>query len=458
MSDLTTTNRFTPGRPCRIALLGFGTVGRSVARLLLAHHHPHLTLAAIFNRDADRKKVGWIPSSVRWTGRIDEALDAADVVVEVVGGVDPAGQWVRAALEAGKPVATANKQLIAEHGDELIDLARSRGVALRFEAAVGGGIPVVRAIEDGLAGDRLVSVSGVLNGTCNYILTRMDEAGAAFGDALGEAQRLGFAEADPSADVDGFDARAKLAVLARLALGCSIKPASIPCRSIAGLNAGDFELARLMGSTIRQISWLEVDGDDRAGPVTAWVSPAFVAADSPFAGLSGGQNVIITRGEFGGETTFAGQGAGGNPTAVAVVSDVLAIAAGAAPPRLAADGRREVVRDFLARRFLRVSSGAPSLAVTSGPVLARHGLFAEEVFDTSDVSPGALAVILAPCTQAQVEEALADSASRGRDDCRRHVANRRHSRVARAGRRSRNRCRRRRPAGGFDIPIRMRTS
>jgi homoserine dehydrogenase len=408
-SNPTPTGRGPTGRPRRIALLGFGTVGRSVARLLLTHHKSRFTLSTVFNRQVTRKRVDWIPSGVQWTDRIDDALESADIVVEVVGGVDPAGRWIRAALEQGKPVATANKQLIAECGNEFIELARERGVALRFEAAVGGGIPVVRAIEDGLAGDRLLSLAGVVNGTCNYILSRMDEGGAAFSDALAEAQRLGFAEADPTADIEGHDARAKLVVLARLALGASLDPAGVPCRSIADVRAVDFELAREAGGTIRQVSSLERDPSGDDAPVTAWVSPAFVSIDSPFAQLRGGQNVVITRGEFGGETTFIGNGAGGDPTAVAVVSDIIAIADGAPPPRVARGGRREVAPDFVARRYLRVASAERSIAAEAiAAVLARHGLFAEAVVETVGDPIPALAVMLAPSASAPIDAALLD--------------------------------------------------
>jgi homoserine dehydrogenase len=379
-----------------------------VARLLQTRHS-RFVLTTIFNRQVARKRVDWIAPSVRWTDHIDDALDSADIVVEVVGGVEPAGRWVRAAIAAGKPVVTANKQLIAECGDELVELARTHGVALRFEASVGGGIPIVRGIEDGLAGDRLVSLAGIVNGTCNYILTRMDEGGASFGDALAEAQRLGFAEADPTADIEGYDARAKLVVLARLALDVSLDPASVPCRSIANVSAVDFDLAREAGGTIRQVSSLERHpADDEAAP-TAWVSPAFVPLDSLFARLSGAQNVVITRGEFGGETTFVGNGAGGDPTAVAVVSDVIAVADGALPPQAASGGRREATRDFGARRYLRIAfpdRPVPCEVVMAG--LANHGLLVEATLETEADAGKTLAFMLAPTRMAPIDEALTD--------------------------------------------------
>ena len=242
-----------------------------------------------------------------------------------MGGLEPAGDLIRRSLKAGKSVVTANKQLISTHGVELLALARQQQRELLFEASVAGGIPIVRAVREGLAGDRLLRVAGILNGTCNYILTRMDSAGLSFADALKEAQALGFAEADPTADVDGYDARAKIAILIAVGLGCQVDPEHIPCRSISSIDRVDFTYARKLDCTIRQISWAE-----RApGPDTqlfASVRPALVPLSSPLARAQGSQNLVTVNGEFGGETTYSGFGAGGDPTAVAVVSDLMSIA------------------------------------------------------------------------------------------------------------------------------------
>src|SRR3954466_15412305 len=196
-------------RPCRVAIAGFGTVGQSVARLMLDLNPRELELVAICNRDVARKRVDWIPSSVRWTDSLADVLtDDVDVIVELIGGRTPAEDWIRRALEAGKSVVTANKQVIAHAGPELLDVAERSGRHVRFEAAVAGGVPVVRAIEHGLAGDRLTRVAGILNGTCNYILSRMERDRVPFAAALAEAQSLGLAEADPTQDIEGFDAQA----------------------------------------------------------------------------------------------------------------------------------------------------------------------------------------------------------------------------------------------------------
>ena len=239
----------------RVALLGFGTVGQSVARILCSGEVPNVRLTHIFNRNVARKRVDWVPPSVCWTESADEILASdADIVIEVVGGLRPAYEWVRGALMAGKSVVTANKQLMAHHGTELLDLARSRGREVRFEASVAGGIPVLRALQEGLAGDRLVEVRGILNGTCNYILSRMQAEAISFGDALAEAQRAGYAEADPSEDLDGADAAAKLAIIAAVGLRRPVRVTDIATRSIRPIEPVDFEYARELGCTIRQIA------------------------------------------------------------------------------------------------------------------------------------------------------------------------------------------------------------
>ena len=306
-----------------VGLLGFGTVGQSVARLIVERSDGLLTLSHIFNRDVARKRVDWVPSSVVWTERVEDVLDAdVDVVVEVVGGLEPARTWHEAALDAGRPIVTANKQLIATHGRALLDRAAQRGVDLLFEAAVGGGIPVVRGLREGIAGDRLTTVSGILNGTCNYILTRMESAGLAFDAALAEAQAQGFAEADPTDDLEGYDARAKLCILARVGLGLDLSPLDVPCESIRSISDDDFVYARRLQATIRQVSRVALVDD----AVQARVGPALVPLTSALARVIGSQNLIVAGGTYGRETTFAGYGAGGFPTAVAVVSDLLAIA------------------------------------------------------------------------------------------------------------------------------------
>ena len=311
-------------RPLRIALFGFGTVGSSVARILVESKPRGLELSHVFNRGVARKRVDWAGPGVTWSEDADAVLAAdVDVVVELAGGLDPAGGWVRKALESGKSVVTANKKLIAFHGVELERLAAAHGGHLKYGAAVAGGIPVIPGLEQGLAGDRLERIEGILNGTCNFILSKMED-GADYAAVLAEAQKLGYAEADPTEDVGGFDARAKLAILMRLALRVAVDPEEIVPRPITTITAVDFSYARDLGCTIRQVA----RGEKSAGQVAATVGPMLVAVRSPLAWSRGTENMVILSGHYGGDVVFSGHGAGGHPTAVAVVSDLLALAHG----------------------------------------------------------------------------------------------------------------------------------
>jgi homoserine dehydrogenase len=308
----------------KVAILGFGTVGSSVAKILCELRPKGLELTHIFNRDIARKRVPWVPRSVHWTEDFNDVLSSgADVVVELAGGLDPAGDWVRKALGAGKSVVTANKQLIAHHGVSLEKMAGTRGSHLLYGAAVAGGIPVIPGLQHGLAGDRLTQLQGILNGTCNFILSKM-ENGAEFNTVLSEAQALGYAESNPTEDVAGYDARAKLVILMRLAMRADVHPEEIPCRSITDISAIDFSYAKDLDCTVRQISRAQLHDEG----VVATVGPMLVPKSSPLAWSHGTENMVIASGQFGGDVVFSGHGAGGHPTAVAVVSDLLAIVHG----------------------------------------------------------------------------------------------------------------------------------
>ena len=268
-----------------------------------------------------------------WTGDIHDLLASpADVMVELIGGVEPARAWIAAALESGRAVVTANKQVMAEHGPALIALARSTGDPLRFEAAVAGAVPVILGLQDGLAGDRVTRIEGVVNGTCNYVLSRMTDGGVSQDEAVREAQARGFAEADPAADLDGLDARAKLSILAAIGLGGHLPPRGIRAGSIRGIDAGDIEAAASIGRVIRQVVWAERPALE-SGAMTAGVGAALVRRDSWLGRARGPENVVLVHGERSGTTVFAGQGAGGDATAVAVVSDLLALAERRSVPR-----------------------------------------------------------------------------------------------------------------------------
>lgn len=310
--------------PLRIALFGFGTVGSSVARILVDSKPAGIELTHIFNRNVARKRVGWVPSSVEWTENADDVLGSdVDVIVELMGGLDPAGGWVRRAIDSGKSVVTANKKLISYQGVELERLAAARGGHLKYGAAVAGGIPVIPGLEQGLAGDRIERIEGILNGTCNFILSKMEE-GADYAPVLADAQAKGYAEADPTEDVGGYDARAKLSILMRLAMRVVVDPDEIVPQAITSVAAVDFAYARDLGCTIRQIARAE----DRDGSVAATVGPMLVALRSPLAWSRGTENMVILTGKYGGNVVFSGHGAGGHPTAVAVVSDLMALAHG----------------------------------------------------------------------------------------------------------------------------------
>jgi homoserine dehydrogenase len=380
-----------------VALLGFGTVGQSVARLLLNSSAP-VTLTHIFNRDVARKRVDWTPPSVQWTERFEDVLaPEVDIIVEVVGGLDPAGCWLRKALAAGKSVVTANKQLMAHEGGELLRLAAQHKVHLGFEAAVAGGIPVIRAIREGLAGDRLVRITGILNGTCNYMLTRMEADNLSFDAALGEAQQRGFAEADPTDDLDGYDARAKLCVLTRVGLALALRPADVPCRSIRPLSDVDFVYAHRLGYTIRQVSRVERQAD--GAEVAAAVEPALVRRGSVLSRVKGSENLVLTVGERGGETGFSGRGAGGDPTAVAVLSDVLSIVRHTSPPgwfRDVADDQPATVSDSRAYpHYLRfVVRDRPGIIASLATRLAAHDLNIDAVLQESGWPKDALPFVI----------------------------------------------------------------
>jgi len=355
----------------RIGLLGFGTVGSAFAEVLAASG-ADAAITHVFNRNVARKKdhprATFVPANALWTERVEDVISAADVdvVIELMGGLDPAEGWLRTALDAGKHVVTANKQLIATRGAELFALAASKGVQLLYGAAVGGGVPMVPGIAQGLSGDQIRRVSGIVNGTCNFILSSM-EGGADYGDVLKAAQAAGYAEADPSADVDGFDARAKLCILSRLALHAEIDPEKVPAQTIKTVSAIDFAYAKELGCTVRQVAQASLSGD----AVTARVGPMLVPKTSPMAFSHGTQNMVVTSGRFGGDVVFSGHGAGGPPTAVAVMSDVRAIAEGSVQVRLPAV-KMQVAGDVKAPFYLRfIVADEPGIVAAIAGALAK---------------------------------------------------------------------------------------
>ena len=289
--------------------------------------------------------------------------------------------------------------------------ARQSGAHLLFETAVAGGIPIVRALREGIAGDRLTRIRGILNGTCNYILTRMEADQVSFDEALAEAQRLGYAEADPTADVDGHDARAKLAILIGVGLGRVVQVEEIPLSPITPIAAIDFVYARRLGCVIRQVAQAELLPDGRA---RAAVRPALVPEGTALARVGGSQNIVVVDGEFGGETAYSGFGAGGDPTAVAVVSDLLAIARGIPatvdPVFPDVQTPHPVARDFDAPHYIRfMISDRPGIIAALAEVFARHGVNVDAVLQEPGWSKASLPFVmtLETCESAAVSAALA---------------------------------------------------
>jgi homoserine dehydrogenase len=393
----------------KIALLGFGTVGSSVARVLAESKFPGVELTHIYNRNVERKRTSdaakCVPATVVWTENFDDILNSrVDIVVELVGGLVPAESWLRKCFAAGKSVVTANKQLIAYRGAGLAKLAAKHGVQLMHGAAVAGGVPVIAGMLQGLSGDRITRISGIVNGTCNFILSRM-ETGASYAAVLAEAQGLGYAEADPSADVDGFDARAKLCILSRVAMHAELDPDQVATQTISTVEAVDFAYAKELNCTIRQVSRAQLDGQ----VVHARVAPMLVPMASPIAWSHGTQNMVVTSGRFGGDVVFSGHGAGGEPTAVAVVSDILAVAQRSIPVQLPVR-RRQVTGEFLAPQYLRfVVDDKPGIVAGIAGALAKVGANIDSLLQHPGHPKHRLPFVVTtePCLTSTIEKAVA---------------------------------------------------
>lgn len=319
-------------KPLKVALLGCGTVGSAVLRLLeeqsddlAARVGRRIEVAGIAVRRPDHHP--GVPAELLTTDA--EALvrrDDVDLVVEVIGGIEPARTLLMAAIESGKSVVSANKALLAEDGVALHAAAAKAGVDLYYEAAVAGAIPLLRPLRESLAGDQLRRVVGIVNGTTNYILSRMVETGAGFGEALAEATDLGYAEADPTADVDGFDAAAKAAILASLAFHTPVTAADVYREGISAVTATDVARAAEIGCTVKLLAICERVSDAEGDSVAVRVHPAMIPTSHPLAAVGGAFNAVFVEAEAAGELMFYGQGAGGEPTASAVLGDLVAVA------------------------------------------------------------------------------------------------------------------------------------
>jgi homoserine dehydrogenase len=381
--------------PCTVnlAIVGFGTVGTGTARVLAEHQHEverrlgcRLNLKTVC--EVQKKDLSWLPRSVHVTADWKQVIadPEIDVVVELIGGVTHAREVAVAALNARKHLVTANKQLMAEYGVELTELARKSGVHLGIEACVMGGTPLLHAVREGLAGEHFSAVYGILNGTTNYILTEMERRNCSFREALAEAQEKGYAERDPTFDVEGYDARYKITILAMMCFGMAVRVKDIPVEGITRIDQVDFAYAHRLAHTIRLIAGARRRAQGR---LEIFVRPMMIPQSSPLAHVQGSINGVLLVGNKGGNTTMTGRGAGGEPTGVAVLSDVVQIARailsnGATttplgythwhPAKIATAGESEIMA------YLRlVVRDRPGILARVCSILARHRINIDSV-------------------------------------------------------------------------------
>jgi len=327
--------------PFRIGLLGHGTIGGAFDELLLERTE---AVQAVTGR---RPEIAGILTRSR--GDFDDILGRSDLIVELIGGLEPAREYVLRAMAAGKHVVTANKQLLSQHGDELWDAAREHGVQLRFEASVAGVVPVVRVLSESLAAAHVDRIHGIVNGTTNYILSEMASRGCSYAEALADAQQLGYAEADPSEDVNGKDAAAKMAILARLAFGAAVTLSDVSYEGIEHLTADDLAYARELGLSLKLIGTAERTGEG----ISVRVHPVFLYGSHPLASVNGPFNAVTIESEAITEVTLSGPGAGGSQTASAVLGDV--VSAMIPPPSLpGAVHRLPIVTDVTSAFYLHL--------------------------------------------------------------------------------------------------------
>ena len=388
-------------RTLRVALLGCGVVGTEVARLLLrdadelaARSGVRLEIVGIAVRRVGRDRSGSGVDPSLFTTDAAELVTRADVVIEVIGGIEPARSLILRAMRHGASVVTANKALLAQDGPTLYAAADEHGVDLYFEAAVAGAIPIVRPVRDSLAGDRVQRVLGIVNGTTNYVLDQMDTTGAGLGDAVEQAQALGYAEADPTADVEGFDAAAKAAILASLAFHTRVAAEEVYREGITEVSAADVAAAREMDCVVKLLAICERVGSGADAGITVRVHPAMIPRRHPLAGVRGAFNAVFVEAEAAGELMFYGRGAGGEPTASAVLGDLVAVArhrvAGGRGPGESAYARLPVLPMGLTVTRYHVSldvADRPGVLAQVAQVFADHAVSIETV--RQQLQPGA---------------------------------------------------------------------
>jgi homoserine dehydrogenase len=382
------------GSTFRVGLLGHGTVGSAFARLL--------------PEQADRIALitGYRPELAgvvtRSRGSFDELLERSDLIVELMGGIEPARGYVLRAIESGRHVVTANKQLLSKHGEELWQAARTHGVQLRFEGAVAGVVPVIRVIQESLAGARIDRVHGIVNGTTNFILTEMARTGMTFESALAEAQRLGYAEADPSEDVDGRDAAAKMAILARLAFDTPVHLDQVRYEGIEHIQPDDLEYAEELGLKLKLIGTAERIDDG----LSVRVHPAFLYPGHPLASVSGPFNAVTVESDEITEITMSGPGAGGPQTASAVLGDVISamIPPASTPPT---SQQLPIVEDVVSAFYLHLEvADEPGVLAQVAGVLAEDGVSVKSVVQKGLADQARLVMVLHPVLESQFQAAI----------------------------------------------------
>jgi homoserine dehydrogenase len=378
----------------RVGLLGHGTVGRAFADLLPAHAERIERITGL------RPELSGVLTTS--DGSFEQILEESDLIVELMGGLDPARDYLLQAMRAGKHVVTANKQLLSQHGEELWDAARERGVQLRFEGAVAGVVPVIRVLQESLAGATIDRVHGIVNGTTNYILTEMARTGSTFAAALAEAQRLGYAEADPSEDVDGRDAAAKMAIIARLAFETPVHIDQVPYEGIEHIQPDDLEYARDLGLGLKLIGTAERVG----GGLSVRVYPAFLYPGHPLASVNGPFNAVTVESEAITEITMSGPGAGGPQTASAVLGDVISamIPPASVPP---ATERLEIVHDVVSSFYLHLEvADEPGVLAQVADVLSREHVSVKSVVQKGLRDQARLVMVLHPVPESRFATAM----------------------------------------------------
>jgi homoserine dehydrogenase len=374
-----------------IAILGAGNVGAQVIRLLQqnqadlsARAGGQLNVAKVLVRDAKKKR----DVNVSYTDDADSILNDSniDLVVELMGQIEPARAYIKRALSAGKSVVTANKALLAKHGAELFALADEKNVDLYYEAAVAGAIPILRPLRESLVGDHVTKVMGIVNGTTNYILTKMSETGENFASALKSAQQLGFAEADPSADVEGKDAAAKAAILAGLAFHTRVTDEDVYCEGITKISDVDIKVANALGLTIKLLAIAQINNGGNKKSISVRVHPTLISQKHPLAAVREAFNAVFVEAESAGQMMFYGKGAGGEPTASAVLGDVVAVArhrfSGGIGPKESdyADLKIESISQSLTRYLIRLNvADKPGVLAAVAQEFSKHNVSIQTV-------------------------------------------------------------------------------